>query len=516
MSNKQASFSGWKLIVLAVVMLVAGFLFGTLQYKPDFFSFANDSDTKAYTGETAGNLTKPKAALETARSMEKAFHYAAEKARPAVVTIYTRKQVKAPGFPFRTPNGDPRLDDFFKRFFDRPEPRSREVTGLGSGIIMRSDGYIVTNYHVVAQADEIEVLLSNRESVKAEVVGTDEESDLAVLKIDRTNLPTLEFADSSKLNVGQYAIAIGSPFQLRNSVSVGHVSALHRAINAKRFEDLVQTDAAINRGNSGGPLINIEGEVIGINTLIMSEGSQGSQGVGFAISSNLAKRTARDLIEYGRVKRPWLGVIIQELTTEMSKHVDAEHGVIVAEVKDGSPAAKAGIEAGDVILKFNGKTVRTPHDLQRLVLAQKIGDEVEVTVHQQGGDVKSYTVTLGELPSQTGPSESTDESDQSEDKPDNISQKLGMQLEQLTEKEAKQAGVVPPRPVLKVAEIQRGSPAMKANLRPGDLILRVGDEPVESVDQFNSLLSKVKESGESKVLLHVRRDSNFFTLLPLE
>lgn len=515
MSNSRTTFSGWKLLVFAVIMLAAGFVFGTLQFQSNFFSFAQEDSSKTYEGETASDLDRPERALETARSIETALSYAADKARPAVVTIYTRKEVQAPGFPFQAPQ-DPRFEEFFRRFFNRPEPRSREVTGLGSGVIMRSDGYILTNHHVVAQADEIEVLLNNRKSVKAEIVGTDEESDLAVLKVDRTDLPTLDFADSDKLEVGEYAIAIGSPFQLQNSVSVGHVSALHRAINAKRFEDLIQTDAAINRGNSGGPLVNIEGEIIGINTLILSEGSQGNQGVGFAISSNLAERTAEDLIEYGKVRRPWLGVIIQELTSEMSEHVEAEQGVIVAEVKEGSPAEEAGLEAGDVVMEFNGKPVHTPHDLQRAVLAQNIGDEVEVTVHKKDEGEETLTVTLGEL--QDGSESEEPQRDQRDEEPDdqNTSQELGMELEELSAEEAKQAGIVPPRPVLRIADIQRRSPAAQANLRPGDIVLRVGDEPIESRDEFNSLLNRVKNAGETKVLLHVRRDSNFFTLLPLE
>ncbi|MFB6347754.1 MAG: Do family serine endopeptidase [bacterium] len=515
MPTRQSAFSGYKMLVFAVVMLAAGFIFGTLQYKPGFFTFAQDDTSKDYKGQSVDDVERPEEAMETAKQLQDAINYASERSRPAVVTIYTRKQVQAPGFPFQAPQGDPRFDEFFRRFFNTPEPRSREVTGLGSGVIIRSEGYILTNHHVVAQADEIEVLLANGENIKAEVIGEDKESDLAVLKVDRTNLPTMDFADSDKIEVGDYAIAVGSPFQLENSVSVGHVSALHRAINAQRFEDLIQTDAAINRGNSGGPLINIEGEIIGINTLILSEGSQGNQGVGFAISANLAKRTASDLIEYGKVRRPWLGVVIQEITSEMARHVDVDKGVIVAEVKDGSPADEAGIESGDVILKFNGKTIKTPHDLQRRVLAQNIGDEVQVTLKKQGDGQVTLTVTLAELPGEDESSSVSGDQDAQQQSPE-INKQLGLGLKQLTADEAKKAGVVPPRPVLQITEIQRGKPAHQANLRPGDVILRVGEQQVTSREEFNSLLAKAKEAGQKEVLLHVRRDSNFFTILPLK
>lgn len=515
MLAKDSRFTGLQLLVFAVVLLFTGFLLGTHHYDINFFAAAQDSDTPAYEGDP-GAPDRPQEALRTAKNVEEALTYASRKARPAVVTIFTRKEISAPGFPFRTPRGNDQFDEFFRRFFDGPRERSRKVTGLGSGMIIRSDGYVLTNHHVIAQADEIEVMLNNRESVKAEVVGSDEESDLAVLKVDRTGLPTLDFANSNELEVGQYAIAIGSPFQMANSVSVGHVSALHRAINAKRYEDLIQTDAAINQGNSGGPLVNVEGEAIGINTLILSQGSQGSQGVGFAISANLAERTAEDLIEYGRVKRPWLGVVIQEVTSEMAEHVEAENGVIVSEVKEGSPADEAGLEPGDVIVEFDGQDVRTPHDLQRRVLSKTIGDEVQLTVHSREEGRATVTTTLAELPREDAPESDRAEPDRDEeDTEEPMSLKLGMELGTLSEEEAREQGIVPPRPVIQVEDIRRGSAASQARLQPGDLILRIGNEPVSGADKFNEILTSLHERGEDKVLLHVRRDSNFFTLLPL-
>lgn len=516
MLAKDSRFTGLQLLVFAVVLLFTGFLLGTNHYDINFFAAAQNSDAPTYEGSHE-TPERPQAALRAAKNVEKALTYASRRARPAVVTIFTRKEVSAPGFPFQAPHGNDRFDEFFRRFFDVPQQRSRKVTGLGSGMIIRSDGSVLTNYHVIAQADEIEVMLNNRESVKAEVVGSDEESDLAVLKVNRTGLPTLDFANSNELQVGEYAIAIGSPFQMTNSVSVGHVSALHRAINAKRYEDLIQTDAAINQGNSGGPLVNIEGEAIGINTLILSQGSRGSQGVGFAISANLAERTAEDLIEYGRVKRPWLGVVIQEVTSEMAEHVEAENGVIVSEVKEGSPADESGLKPGDVIVEFDGEDVRTPHDLQRRVLSKSIGDEVTLTVHSREEGRKTLTTTLVELPREDEPRSGRVSPDEEESTPEEpMSLKLGMKLGTLSEEEARSQGMVPPRTVLQVQDIKRGSAASQARLQPGDLILRIGNEPITSEEKFNEILTRLHERGEDKVLLHVRRDSNFFTLLPLD
>lgn len=515
MLAKDSRFTSLQLLVFAVVMLFAGFLFGSLHYDINFFSFAQDDVAPAYEGDTSAP-GRPESALNTARNVEEALSYSADRAKPAVVTIFTRKEVSARGFPFRSPRGDDRFDEFFRRFFEGPNDRSRQVTGLGSGMIIRSNGYILTNYHVIAEADEIEVRLNNRESVKAEVVGTDEASDLAVLKIERTELPTLDFADSDNLKVGDFAIAIGAPFQMSNSVSVGHVSALHRAINARQYEDLIQTDAAINQGNSGGPLVNLEGEVIGVNTLILSQGSRGSQGVGFAISSNLARRTANDLIEFGEVKRPWLGVVIQEITQEMRDQVGTDRGVIVSEVSDESPAKESGLQPGDVILEFGGEQVNTPHDLQRKVLARQIGEEVTVTVQREGGETESLTVELAEMPSRGDESPTTD-TEEAPESDRNPAEDLGLELTTLDEKQARERGL--PRPAVQVQRIMRGSPAQQAKIQSGDLILalgRFGNEPVTSVEKFNEVIGQLRERGEDRVFVHVHRNGNtILTLLPL-
>ncbi|MFB6345504.1 MAG: trypsin-like peptidase domain-containing protein, partial [bacterium] len=320
--------------------------------------------------------------LGALEAVEKGLKQAAEKARPAVVTVFVEKKVsRSRGFPFR---------------FRLPR-RQRKVRGLGSGVIIRSNGYIVTNHHVIKDMTDIKVLLPNEEKVDAKLVGADPKTDLAVLKINRTNLPALDFADSSKLEIGQWTIAIGSPFSLQNSVSYGHVSALQRSIQATKYENFVQTDAPINRGNSGGPLVNIRGEIIGINTVIQST-SGGSQGVGFASASNLVKRTVTDLIEHGQVRRAWLGVSIQKLSAKaLQRHYGYDHGALVANVRSGSFADEAGLQPGDLIIELNDKTIEGPADLQQSVIAHDIGERVQLAV-VRAGSTKTIDVTLGQRP----------------------------------------------------------------------------------------------------------------------
>lgn len=440
-----------------------------------------------FTGE------RPAEALNTLKNIEKGLHYAAEKARPAVVTIYVTKNVPRRTFPFRFgPQGD-----------------RRQVRGLGSGVIIRENGYILTNYHVVKNVDEIKVLLYSQERVDATIVGTDPSTDLAVLKIDRTNLPELDFANSNSVQVGDWAIAVGSPFSLRNSVSYGHVSALHRSVQATRYENFIQTDAPINRGNSGGPLVNVEGEIIGINTLIQST-SGGSQGIGFASASNLAKRTATDLIKHGEVRRAWLGVSIQTLSSKaLQEHFGADHGALVADVKKNSPAEKAGLKSGDLIVALNETTIQNPKTLQQRVIAHDVGDEVTLTVLRDG-ERTTLSVTLGARPDQQEASSSNVPED------DGLLPRLGLKLGTVSPEAAKRGGLEVDHPVLVVEGLRRGSVAHRAGLRPKDLILLVNRTEITSVDAFEQYLAKRRKAGKDSVLLLIRRGTrNLYVTLPL-
>lgn len=510
MNNVTTKNLRW--IFTAVVLLSFGFILGTL--RVDVLTFAQN-DSAQYQGPSVAQ-EKPEKALQVAQQLERAFSYAARRAQPAVVTVYTQKEVQIGGA--RSPFG-PRspFDRFFEDMFPEREDRSREVTGLGSGVIIRSNGYILTNYHVIKDVDEISIKLQNDERIQAELVGSDPKTDLAVIKIDRSDLPTADFADSSKVKVGQWAIAIGSPFHLQNSVSIGHVSATHRSIeampgqNSIQYQDFIQTDAAINQGNSGGPLVDIEGNIIGINTMIQST-SGGNQGIGFAVSSDLASRTASDIIEYGHVKRPWLGVAIQELDPDVrEEHFGEQSGVIVSEVIGGSPADEAGIQQGDLITHFNGETVESPLELQQSVLAQSIGDDVTITIKREGEQMELST-ELAELPDQPGTPQ-TSETDTTEP---TMLNKLGLNLSVVSSDESSEYGLRRDHPVFVVEGVQSGSPAAGIGLRRGHVIISADRRAFDSVETLNDYLAEKSESGASSVLLLVKQeDSFFYKALPL-
>ncbi len=482
---------------ILLVLLAVAFAWGLFSYLGGTTipgSTPSRADTVYEGPRFDGN--PPGDSLSTLNTIEKGLNYVSKKTRPAVVTVFIEKQVEVKrGFPFGfRPPGQ-----------EHPE---RKVRGLGSGAIIRSDGYIVTNYHVLKDVTDVQVLLHNQNRVDAEIVGTDPSTDLAVLKIDRTNLPELDFADSGKLKVGDWAIAVGSPFSLKNSVSFGHVSALNRSIQATQYENFIQTDAPINRGNSGGPLVNTEGKIIGINTLIQST-SGGSQGIGFASASNLVRRTVNDLIEYGKVKRAWLGVSIQKLPDDQLKeNFGASQGALVAEVMDNSPADTAGLQSGDLIVRFEGEPVQGPADLQQSVIKQQPGDEISLKILREK-DEKTIEITLGERPEQ-------EKSTKDGPSGDEIFQRLGLKIGTLTEEQARQLGLEGREELPYVKGLRRGSPAQQAKLRPRDVILSVNQDSVKSVsDLKQSLKGLIKKGADSALLLIQRRSNRLYLSLPL-
>lgn len=434
--------------------------------------------------------------LDLLETVEKGLNQAARKARPAVVTVFVEKKInRNRGFPFR-----------FRS--PRQPRRQRKVRGLGSGVIIRSNGYIVTNHHVIEGMTDIKVLLPNQEKVDARLVGADPKTDLAVLKINRTNLPELDFADSDRLKVGQWAIAIGSPFALENSVSYGHVSALERSIQATKYENFVQTDAPINRGNSGGPLVNIRGKIIGINTIIQTT-SGGSQGVGFASASNLVKRTVTDLIEHGEVKRSWLGVTIQKLPGKvLEQHFGYDHGALVASVRPGSPADESGLKPGNLIIALGDRTIEGPADLQQAIIAHDIGEDVILRVVRDG-KTETVTVTLGERPD---PREQAKEQSTGS----KLLAKLGLGLREISADQAREWGFDVDHPLVQVARLVRGSVAHRAGLRPEDVILSLNRETVTSLGSFKKNLSQLAAAGRDSLLLLIRRDQQrLYVTVPL-
>jgi Do/DeqQ family serine protease len=335
--------------------------------------------------------------------MQKAFIRVADHVRPAVVSIATSHFLRRQRPPGTDPfSGDPSFKDFYDRYFGQmPAPSGRESSGVGSGVIIDSQGHILTNLHVIKGADEIMVRLHPKREVRGKIVGTDAKTDLAVIRIPSEGIVAAPLGDSDKLQVGEWAIAIGSPFGLEQTVTVGVISATGRSeVGIVPYENFVQTDASINPGNSGGPLLNFRGEVIGINTAIVSTG----QGIGFAIPINVARRVATTLVSKGKVVRGWLGVSLQPLTKELAQSLGAagEKGAVVARVLPGGPAEKGGLQPNDVILKFGDVLVEDLQHLQRLVLDAPVDRAVTLRVLRGGKEV-SVPVTIAEAPTERQP-----------------------------------------------------------------------------------------------------------------
>ncbi len=440
----------------------------------------------------------PKAIL---LSLERAFVSVAERVMPAVVHIdatpkeATRERSRDPRERMSPPERrefERRFREFFgddpERFF-RQRPRDpRESRSQGSGVIVDKSGIILTNNHLIEQASEIEVRLSDRRKFKAKVVGRDAKTDLAVLKIEATaDFPVADLGDSDQLRIGQWAIAVGNPFGLDRTVTVGIISATGRqGMGVATYEGFIQTDAAINPGNSGGPLVNLDGKVVGINTAIVSIG----QGLGFAIPVNMARRVLPQLLATGRVTRGWLGVRIQPLTEELAPAFGATEGegVLVADVMSGSPAESGGLQSGDVIVEFEGRKTSEVPDLQRVVADTEPGKTARLTVLRDGKR-QTLAVKIGEMPA---------------DEPVVASrgtERWGLTVQPITPELARQFKLSAPSGVL-VSEIEEDSPASRAGLRPGDAILEVNRRRVRDVRSFEEALA----ASEQDAVLFVQRE----------
>ena len=416
-----------------------------------------------------------------------------DKVSPSVVTIFALQEVKFNPF-----------EDFDLPFRFPIEPFKQERRSLGSGVIVKHENgrlYILTNNHVVEGAKKITVRFDRHTEKSARIVGTDPKTDIAVIEVDADGIDNIEariakLGDSDKVRVGQLAIAIGNPYGLERTVTVGVVSALRRSIGITQYENYIQTDAAINPGNSGGPLINIHGEVIGINTAIVASG----QGLGFAIPINLARWVMEQILEHGRVVRGWLGVVIQEITPDITEAIGVKEGILVAQVVKGSPADRAGLKVGDIIVALNGRKLKDVRDLQLSVMRTRPGTEVSLTIIREGKE-KEIKVKVGELPEKLSEKPKAQGGDN-----------LGLSLRDLTPREKAKFGV----DGVLVVGVSPGSPAYESGLRPGDVIMRVNYKKVSSVREFQNLIGSLKKAGKSKALLLVRRDSNnIYLVLPL-
>ncbi len=434
-----------------------------------------------------------------------------EKHGSAVVNVSTTQTIRGnrafPQFP-ELDEDDP-MFEFFKRFIPRQPgmPRDFQNKSLGSGFIISQDGYILTNAHVVDSADEIAVKLTDKREFKAKVIGTDKRTDVALIKIEASGLPAVKMGDPGKLRVGEWVVAIGSPFGFESSVTAGIVSAKGRALPQENFVPFIQTDVAINPGNSGGPLFNMKGEVVGINSQIYSR-TGGYMGVAFAIPIDVAMEVQSQLRTSGRVSRGRIGVVIQELTKELAESfgLSKAAGALVNAVEKGGPAEKAGVEAGDVIIKFDGKSVNASSDLPRIVGATRPGSKVAMQVWRKGS-TRDLTVTVGEIPEEKSAQRS-----QKRTKPAEIAaNRLGLVLSELSPEQKRELKIANG---LLVEEVRvNGS---RADLRPGDVILAVvhkgTNTEAKSVDQFNKLLSQFEKSATITLLVRRGEQQTYITL----
>jgi serine protease Do len=466
----------------------------------------------------AAGLAEDSKSIDTLRQLGKAFSKIAEKASPAVVAIKVEKHIAVNYPQYQSPFGnvpfDPFSDHFFNYFFRRQMPQQpqrmpkqspkREFvqTGQGSGFIVSADGFILTNNHLVGDEEHVKVTLTDGREFSAKIIGTDPDSDVAVIKIDVNTLPFLEMADSDKIEVGEWVLAIGNPFGLSHTVTAGIVSAKGRSgLGISTYEDFIQTDAAINPGNSGGPLIDLDGKVIGINTAIIGPG--GNIGIGLAIPINIATSAYKQIISKGSVTRGWLGVAIEDLTPDKMKQLDVNEakGILVPEVMVNSPAAKAGIKAGDIIVEMDGRPVDNAGELQRKIAMYEPGTSVKLVVVREGSREK-ITVELEKRPSkeqlEAGMGNDT-------------TAKLGLEVQSLTKDLAKQYGYEDLKGVI-VTGVEEDSPAASAGIEPGCLIQEINRNLVTNIRQYNEEIQKAVKSGRVMMLIRFENRSIFVVL----
>jgi len=424
---------------------------------------------------------------------------------PEVVNISTTKVVKT-GFSGQMMPMDPFFRQFFGdnfggQFRGQQMPQSERERSLGSGVIVSPEGYILTNNHVVAGATEILVTAADKHQYKARVVGTDPKTDLAVLKVDAANLPAITIADSSKVQVGDYALAIGDPFGVGETVTMGIVSATGRAnLGIEDYEDFIQTDAPINPGNSGGALVNDRGELIGINTAILSHGSGGNEGVGFAIPSDMARNIMDQIVKNGKVTRAYMGAYIQGVSPELAKAfgATAPSGALVGDVEPGSPAARSGLEKGDIIVALNGKPVTDSSELRMSISLMAPGTTANLKVWRNGSE-RDMAIKLGEMPT---------ENERASAAPENPQGALeGVQVENVDAQTAQQLGLPDHTKGVVVTEIDPSSPVADSGLQRGDVIQEVNHQSVNNVNDFDRAVEK---AGKNPLLLVNRQGHTLF------
>jgi len=494
--DRGMNWDGRKIFAAVAVAAIIGFLIG--------------DSRSAQIAYAAGGVAPSAGASKAGKNN---FVDIVKREKPAVVNIYTTQNIKPRSqkhHAFKNGPNDPQdpYNDFLEKFFDLQQTPQMPRKSLGSGFIIDKEGYILTNNHVVEQADEIRVKLDSGKEYEAQIVGTDPETDIALIKVKPdTALPIVELGDSDALEVGEWAIAIGNPFGLSQTVTVGVVSALGRDIGAGKYDNYIQTDASINPGNSGGPLINIDGKVIGINGAILPGNQGGNIGIGFAIPINMAKDIIADLKSAKGITRGWLGVVIQNITPELSKalKLGSTEGALVGDVAAGGPADKAGIKRGDVIVKLDDKEVKSSQILPRMVAKNKPGATIGVTVLRNGTS-KTFKITLGDLKTaeKKFPQQPSGEATYEE---------LGIVLYDITPEIEKAFNLKMSKGVV-VADIDPRGVAAQAGIQRGDVIEEINRVPVANVAELSNAMAKVKM--DESVLFTVRRgtSSTFIVIQP--
>jgi serine protease Do len=462
-------------------------------------SFAEDKKDKAKNNDEIPVCCSP-------QQVSKAFTWVAKKATPAVVFIKVQggnaEEEGTTPYPdnFQNPY-DPFGDDFFNRFFGMPPKKQKQQPQMmqGSGFIVSADGYIMTNNHVVKGADKITIVLNDGKEMDATVVGCDTHTDIAILKIEGKNFPFVKFGDIDQMEVGEWVVAIGSPFQLEASLTVGVISAKGRQnLRITDYEDFIQTDAAINPGNSGGPLLNLKGEVIGINTAIVSR-SGGYMGIGFAIPSNMAKNIMTQIIDKGAVTRAFMGVSLQPVDKDLAEAFGMEkpEGALISEVMKDSPADKAGLKQGDIVLEFNNLPVKSLGSFRNDVSMMEPGKTVSIKVNRKGKILK-MNVTLGTASDNIAAA-------------GNAYQKLGFEVEDMSPERAKQLGINPMEEGVIITKVKPGSPGALAGMRPGFLILAINHKKVTNVKEFNDALTETDVKKRILILVKQGNATRFYS-----
>lgn len=484
-----------------------------------------NTKTIALSGWTAGRLNTTGAFLlgllvafalvlsalpAAAKSAPESFADLAEKLLPSVVNISSTQVVRedrGPQAP-QLPEGSP-FGDSFREFFNRNQGAPRRATSLGSGFIISTDGLVVTNNHVIDGADEITVTLSDDTQHRAELVGRDPKTDLALLRIDADRvLPAVPFGDSTKSRVGDWVVAIGNPFGLGGTVTAGIISARQRDINQGPYDSFIQTDASINRGNSGGPMFNMDGEVIGVNTAIFSP-TGGSVGVGFSVPSSIVSRVISQLQQFGQTRRGWLGVRIQTVTDEIAESIglDGTRGALVSSVTDKGPAEAGGIKAGDVILSFDSKPVDSMRELPRIVAETDIGKSVPVEVWR---DERQQTVAIkiGELEEEVPVLASTGPRGNAVEPEEAAIDDLGVSVTSITDEMRQQFNLPNELQGVVITAVEPNSAAAEKSLRPGDVIVEVSQEEVKTPGQIAEKIREARDADRSSVLLKINRNGD--------